>query len=77
MTGRQAAAVWRELDQRSELSIVARRLEKGPLQGQHVIEVESRPPLEHKDFTWLSEIAVKHNLELSFGKSPRRVLVLS
>lgn len=76
MTERQAASVWRTLRSQG-VNASARFLEKGELAGQHVVEIEPRPSLEMGDFARLVTLAEERKIDLSYGKSPRRVLVLS
>jgi hypothetical protein len=72
-----AAKLWRQIDEVFDVTVTARRIEAGPLQGQHVIEVEPRPSFETATISALADLARHHGCELSFGKSPRRVLVIS
>lgn len=76
MNDKQAAAVWKEL-RGLHYGVTARHLEVGPLGGEHVVEVEPHPTLTTNDFHALLHICELRSLELSYGKSPRRVLVLS
>ena len=77
MKARQAAGVWRDLDNMFELTFTARRLDSGPLMGQHVIEVEPRPAVSATQIGALHAYATDRGLEISFGKSPRRVLTIA
>lgn len=72
----KTSAVWNELRELG-YNASARMLDSGTLAGEHVVEVEPGPALTTADFTTLMGIAATRGLELSYGLSPRRVLVLS
>lgn len=76
MNNKQAGAVWREL-RGLDFNAVARHMEKGELRGEHVVEIDPRPPLTTNSIAALLEVATVRGLELSYGKTTRRVLVLS
>lgn len=76
MTESKASVVWRLLRQ-SNFNASARFLEQGALAGEHVVEIEPGPSLSTDDITQLLLVAKDRDLELSYGKSQRRVLVLS
>lgn len=76
MNEKQAGAVWRQL-RALHYNAVARHLERGELAGEHVVEIDPRPALTTTDMAALLEIANARSLEFSYGKSARRVLVLS
>lgn len=76
MNEKQAGTTWRQL-RGLGFNAVARHIEKGTLRGQHVVEIEPRPPLETSELAVLLEVAGTRGIEISYGKTSRRVLVLS
>lgn len=76
MEAAEAARVWQDCRKRN-YDAACRHIERGPLAGQHVVEIETGHPLETADFAWLVSLASDKGLTLSYGKSTRKAVTLS
>lgn len=76
MDAKSAAWVFKQL-RAKHYNCVARYINRGALVDQHAVEIEPGHDLSTDDFEQLVAFAREHGYELSFGKSPRRVVALS
>lgn len=76
MKQKEASVVWNLL-QGMNYNATARRIDRGPLAGKHVVEIEPGPALVNGDIAKIMELAQSRSLELTYGEVSRRVLVLS
>lgn len=76
MTAKRCAWVWKIVRSR-HYDAHARYVTKGALSGEHVVEIETGHALATADFRELLQIADEHKIELSFGKTNRKAVVLS
>lgn len=76
MNARKAASVWK-ICRGHSYDAHARFIARGALAGEHVVEIESGHALSTSDFRKLLGIADGNKVELSYGKAPRRAIVLS
>ena len=76
MNQKQAASVWTTV-RGLGFNAVARYHPRGQLQGEHVVEIEPGHDVHTADFRVLLDLCEGRSIDLSYGTSPRRVLVLS